>query len=91
MPVKHVSNSYYIDNTITISNKSKETHYYFRNNVLEGNLKINIVESDLEYIKIIKDDGGVEKIIGRPNYPTLYLKDYSVKELIFPFTSETQK
>lgn len=91
MPVKYVSNSYYIDNTITISNKSKETHYYFRNNVLEGNLKINIVESDLEYIKIIKDNGSVEKIIGRPNYPTLYLKDYSVKELIFPFTSETQK
>ena len=88
--VKYVLNSDYIDNTITISNKSKKTSYHFGDNMLEGNLKINIIESDLEYIEIVKKTGNIETVLG-PDYPTLYLKDYSIKYLSFPFTSEAQK
>ena len=88
VPVKYVTNSD-IDDAITISNKSTETRYDFKN-VLKGNLKIDIVESDLDHIKLLRDDYVKLGIIG-PKYPTLYLKDFNLRGFIFPFTSEEQK
>ena len=88
VPVKYVTNSD-IDDAITISNKSTETHYGFEN-ALKGNWKIDIVESDLDHIKLWRYGGAQFGIIG-PKYPTLYLKDFNLRGLIFPFTSEEQK
>ena len=88
VPVKYVTNSD-IDDVITISNKSTETRYDFKN-VLKGNLKIDIVESDLDHIRLLSDVEGNFEITG-PKYPTLYLKDFHLSSLDFPFTSEEQK
>ena len=85
VPVKYVTNSD-ADDAITISNKSTKTRYYFKD-ALEGNLKIDIVESDLDSIEL---EHGRVGIIG-PKYPTLYLKDRTLHGFIFPFTSEAQK
>ena len=88
VPVKYVTNSD-IDDVITISNKSTETYYPLKN-VLKSNLKIDIVESDLDHIRILSDVEGNFEITG-PKYPTLYLKDFHLRSLGFPFTSEEQK
>ena len=88
VPVKYVTNSD-IDDVITISNKSTETYYHFKN-VLKGNLKIDIVESDLDRIILLSNVEGNFAILG-PKYPTLYLKDFHLRSLGFHFTSEEQK
>ena len=85
VPVKYVTNSD-VDDVITISNKSTETYYCFKD-ALQVNLKIDIVESDLEYFII---EYGKHKYIG-PNYPTIFINDFSIRGLKFPFTNETQK
>lgn len=85
VPVKYVTNTIQ-DDSITVTGKNSEYRIYYPF-AIKDNIKIDVIESDLEYFEL---EYGKHKVIG-PNYPTLFLKDFTLNGFIFPFTSETQK
>lgn len=86
IPINYVTNTVQ-DDSIAITGKNSEYRIYYPNGGIKGNIKIDVIESDLEYFEL---EFGKTPIIG-PNYPTLFLKDWNLRGLIFPFTSENQK